>query len=98
MEFEWKIFLEEIQKLTTELQCEPAQFKGGLIFMSMYNDIVWRERRNAEMFYEFCYGCELCSQIPARTFGHFWDLDQRGNGTGLILTNPMENGTRLLNE
>ena len=32
----------------TELQCEPEQFKGRVIFMSMYNDIVWGERRNTE--------------------------------------------------
>ena len=40
--------LEEIQKLMTELQCEPEQFKGRIIFMSMYNDIVRRERGNTE--------------------------------------------------
>ena len=32
----------------TALQCEPEQFKGRIIFMSMYNDIVWRERGNTE--------------------------------------------------
>ena len=31
-----------------ELQCEPEQFKGRIIFMSMYNDIVRRDRRNTE--------------------------------------------------
>ena len=49
MEFEWKIFqgfttlgvLEEIQKMMTELQCEHEQFKGRIIFMSMFHDIVW---------------------------------------------------------
>ena len=49
MEFEWKIFpvfttlgiLEEIEKFMTELQCEPEPFKDRIIFMSMYNDIVW---------------------------------------------------------
>ena len=30
--------------------------------------------------------------------GHFWDLDQRRNGTELTVINQMENGTRLLNE
>ena len=35
-------------KIMTELQCEPEQFKGRIIFMSMYNDIVWRERGNTE--------------------------------------------------
>ena len=32
----------------TELQCEPEQFRGRIIFMSMYSDIVWRERGNTE--------------------------------------------------
>ena len=32
--------------MMTEIQCEPEQFKHRIIFMSMYNDIVWRERRN----------------------------------------------------
>ena len=36
--------LEEIQKFMTELQCELEQFKGRIIFLSMYNDIFWRER------------------------------------------------------
>ena len=49
MEFEWKIFpgfttldiLEEIQKFLSGLQCEPEQFNDRIIFMSMYNDMVW---------------------------------------------------------
>ena len=40
--------LEETQKMMTELQCEPEQFKGMIIFMSMYNDIVWGGRGNTE--------------------------------------------------
>ena len=56
MEFEWKNFrgcttsgiLDEIQKMLTESKCEPEQFKGRVIFMSMYNDIVWRERGNKQ--------------------------------------------------
>ena len=55
-EFECKIFagftllgiLEEIQKFMIELQCEPEQLKGRIIFMSMYNDIEWGERGNTE--------------------------------------------------
>ena len=37
---------------------------------------------------------------PRFPFGRwsFWDLDQRRNGTELILINQMEIGTRLLNE
>ena len=56
MEFEWKTptgfttlgILEEVQKSMTELQCEPEQFKERITFMSMYNDIVWGQRGNAE--------------------------------------------------
>ena len=47
MEFEWKIFpgfttvaiLNEIQQMMGELQCEPENFTGRIIFMSMFNDI-----------------------------------------------------------
>ena len=49
MEFEWTNFpgfttlgiLNEIQKMMTEIQCEPGQFQGRIIFMSMFNDIIW---------------------------------------------------------
>ena len=49
MEFQWKNFpgfttlgiLDEIQKMMAELRCEPEQFKGRIIFMSMYNDTIW---------------------------------------------------------
>ena len=56
-EFEWTNFprfttlhvLAEIQNMMTEIKCEPEQFQGRSIFMSMYNDIVWREKGNKEM-------------------------------------------------
>ena len=57
MEFEWKIFpgfttlqiLAEIQNMMTEIQCEPGQLPGRIIFMSKYNDIVWGEKGNKVM-------------------------------------------------
>ena len=56
MEFEWKIFpglttvglLEKIQNLMKDLLCESEQVNDRIIFMSMYNDIVWREEGNTE--------------------------------------------------
>ena len=56
IEFEWKIFpgfttsdiLGEIQTSMTELRCELEQFKVRFIFMSVYNDIEWREQGNTE--------------------------------------------------
>ena len=49
MEFEWKILpgfktsavLKDIQNNMGELQCDPADFKDRIIFMSMFNDIEW---------------------------------------------------------
>ena len=42
--------LAEIQKMMTELKCESEQFQGRIIFMSMYNDIMWRTPGNEENF------------------------------------------------
>ena len=58
MEFEWKIFpgftavaiLIEIQQMMGKLQCEPENFTGRIIFMSMFNDIV----RDAKGKHELC--------------------------------------------
>ena len=75
MEFEWKIFpgfttlgiLEEIQKLMKCIQCEPEQFKDTIIFMSMYNVIVWRDQGSTEKCEKNSKSCELCLQIAAWT-------------------------------
>ena len=48
VEFEWKIFpghttagiLKENQWTMGELQCDPPNFTGRIIFMSMFNDII----------------------------------------------------------
>ena len=31
-----------------ELQCDPADFKGRIIFMYMFNDLVWDAKGNGE--------------------------------------------------
>ena len=48
MEFEWNIFpgfttmqlVQEVQKFTNKMS-DPDQFQGRIIFMSMFNDIIW---------------------------------------------------------
>ena len=55
-EFEWKIFpgfttlgiLEEIQKIMKSFQCELEEFEGRIIFVSMFDDIMWGENDNTE--------------------------------------------------
>ena len=75
-EFEWKMLpgfttldiLEEIQKIMEGVQCEPEQFNDRIIFMSMYNDIVWGEKRkHRKVCSDFYYNCEVRSQIPSRS-------------------------------
>ena len=101
-EFEWKIFqgittlglLEKIQCQMRDLQCEPEHFKDRIIFMSMYNDIAWREEGNTER-------CEYTSQLRITLANSLavidlsWGLDQRRNGAEPTLTNPTDPGTKL---
>ena len=56
-EFEWKRFpeittlglLEKMQSLMRALQCEPEHFSDRIIFMSMFNDILWVAKGNDEL-------------------------------------------------
>ena len=58
MEFEWKIFpglitmgfLNQIQQMIGELQCEPENLTGRIIFMSIFIDIVWDVKGNDEIW------------------------------------------------
>ena len=72
MEVEWQNF-PEIQNMMTETECEPEQFPGRIIFMSMYNDIAWRETRKRKFVYcEFQNCGRLCDKIRARTLVVSW--------------------------
>ena len=64
-----------------EIQCELEQFEGRIIFMSVYNDIVWREKGHEEL-------CIVNSKIV----GRFLALGQGRNGTELTRTNQMGDG------
>ena len=53
MKFEWNIFpgfttlqlLDKLQKFMNKMS-EPEQFQGRIIFMSMFNDIIWGSEDN----------------------------------------------------
>ena len=40
--------LEQNHEFMEERQCDPEQFEGRIIFMSMFNDVIWREEENVE--------------------------------------------------
>ena len=74
MEFEWKNFpgfialqiLAEIHNMMTGIQCEPEQFPGRIIFMSVYYDIVWSEKGSEEL----CSGHSKTVTEYARRLAH----------------------------
>ena len=49
--------------MMTEFKCEPEQFKGRIIFMSMYHDIDWGNEET-----ENCIATALRVTEYARTF------------------------------
>ena len=100
MEFEWNMFprfttlqlVQEVQKFMNKMG-ETPQFKGRIIFMSMFNDIIWRSEDNEQE-------CESSAQLSMRKDfhqdnGHSSDLDQKRNGILLTNTIHKENGTAL---
>ena len=52
--------------MMTETQCEPEQLQRRIIFMSMCNNIVWREKRNEEL----CIASSKIVANYARRFAH----------------------------
>ena len=66
--------------MMVESKCEHKQFKGRIIFMSMYNDIVWRERGN-RIVLRILSTLEIMLENSRKDVGHFWGLDARRNGT-----------------
>ena len=59
----------------TELQCGLEQFKDRIIFMSMYNDIVWRERGNTDKWKTNSVQLRIMLADSRADVCHSWDLD-----------------------
>ena len=89
--------LVEIQKMTNEMQCEHEQVKGRIIFMSMYNVIVWREKGNIEL----CSANSRTVAGHAKRFGKghrsFLGEEQKRNGTDQPRRSRMDKEMMLLN-
>ena len=77
---------------------DPAQFQGRIIFMSMFNDIIWKTTDNEQ---ECIANATLVSLLAKKDFqqdvGHFSDLDQKRSGILLTTKDHEENGTESLN-
>ena len=72
----------------SELQCEPGHFTDRIIFMSMFNDVVWDAKGNKERC-EYNYRqLRFMLANSLAVIGLSWSLDLKRNGTERTLTKP----------
>ena len=87
--------LAEIQNMTAGFKCELEQFKGRIIFMSMFIDIVWRTTVNEQN----CVANSMNVATYAKRFPFgcwsYLGLGCEKSGMELTSTNQMVNGTEL---
>ena len=72
----------EDSKLITELQCEPEQFKERIIFMSMYNDIVWQAKGKKSIVNTIHRQLRIMLANSLAVIGLSWGLGQNFLGPG----------------
>ena len=103
-EFEWVIFpsfttlgiLEEIQFFLKGIHCKPEHFNDRIIFLSMYNDIAWGDKKETQKsVFRILLKVRSTLAGSLAVVGHSWDLNQKRNDTGPILINQKEIGTEL---
>ena len=76
---------------------EPEQFQVRIIFMSMFNDIIWGSKDNEK---ECIAKSTLVSLFPKKIqqdVGHSSDLGQRQSGVPLTKKDQEEKGIESLN-
>ena len=101
-EFEWKNFLgfttvgilNQIQQMMGELQREPENFTGRIIFISMFIDIVWDAKGN-EFSENNSKTIKKYAERSPRGHWSFLGLDLKRSGTELTIANQMDLGTEL---
>ena len=102
-EFEWKIFpgittlgfLEKIQSLMRDRQCEPEHFNDRIILMSMHNDIAWQEKETKKDVNTIHRHLRIILVNSLAVIGLSWCLDQKRHATEPTLTNPTDHGIKL---
>ena len=82
--------------MMAELKCEPKQFKGRIIFMSVYNDICMGRTRKQSIELRILSTLENMLENSRKDVGHFWGLGAKRNGMEPIHPNRTKNGTGLL--
>ena len=99
-EFQWKIFtgimtlgfLEKIQNLMRDLQCEPEHFTDRIIFISMCNDIEWEQKETKKDVNTIQRQLRITLANSLAVIGLSWGLDQKRNGLEPTPTTPTDPG------
>ena len=87
----------KVQEFKTKMG-DPSQFKGRIIFTSMFNDTSHGDLKT--MNGNALLTPHLCLYLQKdfhQDVGHFSDLDQKRSGILLTLTDHEESGTESLN-
>ena len=104
MEFEWNIFprfitlqhCNKVQEFMSKVS-DLSEFKGPILFMSVFNDISWGSEDNEQE----CESSANLVSISARRFSPgrwcFLGPGSEKSGILLLLTDHKENGTESLN-
>ena len=89
--------VDEVQKFMSKMS-EPEQFQGRIIFMPMFNDIIWWFQDNeTECIADSTLVSIFCKKDFQQDVGHSSDLDQKRSGILLTTKDHEENGTESLN-
>ena len=87
--------VDEVQKFMNKMS-DPEELQGRIIFMSMFNDIIWRIKDNEQE----CIANATSVSVFAKDFQqdvcHSSDLDQKISGILLTTKDHEENGTESL--
>ena len=77
----------------SDLNCTPEQFKGRIIFMSMYNDIIREIHRTNKYVLLILSLWKTMQEGSLSNIGHSSGRDQKRNRTQQTLTSLADNGT-----
>ena len=76
---------------------DPSEFKGRIIFMSMFNDISWGSEDNERVCNANADLVSFMQEDSQQDDGHSSDLDQKQSGVLLATKDHNETGTESLN-
>ena len=84
--------LEEIQKDLERMNIQPEEFKGRIIFMSMFSYIDWSERKNDENCISNAEKVKNFSMKFSQGHWTFLVLSRKKSGMEVLLSLKKENG------